>query len=53
MFVLVGLIVHLYYRSGEFSQFAKGTFPGFERDVEQSFTKMRRDMELINKKLRS
>ena len=51
IFVLVGLIVHLYYRSGEFSQFVKGTFPRFERNVEQSFMRMKEDMDLIKNKL--
>jgi len=52
MFVLVGLIVHLYYRSGEFGQFIRGTFPRFERNVEQSFMRMKEDMDLIKKKLK-
>lgn len=51
MFVLVWLIVHLYYRFGEFSQFVKGTFLGFEGNVEQSFTRMKEDLNLIKGKL--
>jgi len=47
IFVLAGLIVHLYYRSGEFSQFVKGTFPRFEKNVEGSFNRMKEDMSLL------
>ena len=30
IFVIVGLVVHLYYKFGMFNQFTEGTFPRFE-----------------------
>ena len=57
--VLVGLIVHLYYTSGKFDQFVNGTFPRFEKNIENSFNKvkenineLKQDLNLIKRKLK-
>ena len=50
--ILIGLIVHLYYKIGKYSYFTENIFPKFERNVENSFDKIRGDMSLIKKKLK-
>ena len=59
IFVLVSLVVNLYYKSGKFSQFIEGTFPRFEKSMENSFNRVKEDMKeikmgvgLIKKKLK-
>lgn len=50
--ILIGLIVHLYYRFGSFDYFINGTFPRIEKNIEQSFDKMKEDIISIKNKLK-
>ncbi len=51
IFVLTGLIVHLYYKLGMFDNFVSMTFPRFEENVEKSFDRIKGDIGLIKVKL--
>tara|TARA_Y100000034_G_C6554711_1_gene239807 strand:- start:183 stop:497 length:315 start_codon:yes stop_codon:yes gene_type:complete len=53
IFLITGLVVHLYYKFGAFSQFSMGTFPMFEKNIEKSFIKIREDMVLIKNDMES
>lgn len=43
--VLIGLVVHLYFKFGKSNQFIEGTFPRFEKNVESSFGRMKENMD--------
>lgn len=51
IFVIIGLLVHLYYKFGLFDNFVNNTFPRFERSIEKSFDRIKEDIESIKKKL--
>lgn len=50
--ILIGLIVHLYYKFGSFDYFINGTFPRIEKNIEHSFNKMKEDISLIKNRLK-
>ncbi len=45
--IIVSLVIHLNYKSGIFNQFINGTFPRFEKNVEQSFNRIKEDISSL------
>ncbi len=43
-------LLNLYYRFGEFNNFIKETFPRFERNIKESFKRLKEDLVAIKDK---
>ncbi len=45
-------LLHLYYHYGQFNNFTKETFPRFEKNIKESFARVKEDLEEIKRKMK-